>query len=148
SVLRLEEQLRSGNARQVLDETTKLLALAELPEFRDLQARAQKALIETQEPEPPQTRPVDELVARLGWLAGVGDLDGAAQALTEGLKTFPNEPQLLEWKRKLAAEKQRRDGLTQARSLIAQWKYDEAAVVLRNVLAANPNDADATAMFK
>jgi serine/threonine protein kinase len=119
AVLSLQELRRTGQAEQVLEETTSLLQQEDIPEVRELRNWAETTLQMGRapapagpEPEPSSPSDRNEVLARLDWLMRLGDLDGAAAALMEGLRIFPDDPALLAWKARLVSEKMRREERT------------------------------------
>lgn len=109
-ILALEEIRRSGDARRVQHEATLILARGEVPEARELLNWADTAL-KQDAPGPPAVETPEQresarkdLLSRLERMVAAGDRDGARLALADGLKTFPGDPGLLEWQRRLTQE--------------------------------------------
>ncbi len=140
-VLDLEQKRKAGDAQGVLESATQLLA-AGVPEAREHLRWAETAIVAAQRPS------IGECLARVEGLAAAGDLDGAAAALAESLKTYPDDTELVAWKQRLVNEKSRREGIVQAKTLLSQSKFDQAATLLASLLARFPADAEAAALLK
>ncbi len=78
----------------------------------------------------------------------IGSVERAIEVLAAGLKSFPNEPRLIERKAQYECEKVRRDALRSARNLLKRKRLDEAEKVLRERLVIQPDDAEALAMVE
>ncbi len=94
-ILDLEQKRKAGDAQGVLHSATQLLKAGDIPEAREHLSWAETEILAGKGPS------AKDCLIRVEGLASAGDLDGAAAALAEALRTYPNDAELLAWKQKL-----------------------------------------------
>lgn len=133
------QRLAEGALTEAAEEVHKVLSL----DAANIPAHTLEKQIQDQQARRAERKRHAEILQRARKCWGDQQLDECIQHLTDALKEFPSDPEiikLLEAARQDKAEQQRQRKLAEAKSLLATQQFDEALAIVESLSAEQPND--------
>ena len=133
------QRLAEGALTEAAEEIRKVLSL----DAANAAAHTLEKQIQDQQARRLERKRHAEILQRARKCWGDQQLDQCIQQLTEALKEFPNDAEiikLLETARQDKTEQQRQQKLAEAKSLLATRKFDQALAMVQSLSAEHPED--------